>query len=149
MHLLNSDDPALNEVAKSASQRHTATAAVELFTVDGSACIVGCDDTANRWFRTLQITLTQHLVINALRQSFYGYAGAGRFVGGKIFFVNGVEIGEKPLDTYEAICTARGFILRGNEYDYERCAKAVFDDFRKGRIGKICLETEEISADSL
>ena len=34
----------------------------------------------------------------------------------------------------------RGFILRGGEYDYERGAKALIDDFRKGRIGKICLE---------
>ena len=37
MHLLDSDDPALDEVAKSASQRYTATAAVELLPVDGSA----------------------------------------------------------------------------------------------------------------
>ena len=57
----------------------------------------------------------------------------------------GVEIKEKPLDTYEAICTARGYILRGGEYDYERCAKAVFDDFRKQRLGRICLETLPIN----
>jgi len=47
-----------------------------------------------------------------------------------------------PLEIYEEICKKRGFILRGNEFDYERGARAVFDDFRKGRIGKICLETE-------
>ena len=57
----------------------------------------------------------------------------------------GVEIKEKPLDTYEAICAARGFMLKGGEYDYERCAKAVFDDFRKQRLGKICLETLPIN----
>ena len=56
-----------------------------------------------------------------------------------------VPAGLTPIDTYEAICTARGFILRGNEYDYERCAKAVFDDFRKQRLGKICLETLPIN----
>ena len=33
-----------------------------------------------------------------------------------------------------------GFILRGGEFDYERGAKALIDDFRKGRLGKICLE---------
>jgi len=53
--------------------------------------------------------------------------------------VEGVE----PLDIYNEICKKRGFILRGNEFDYERGARAVIDDFRKGRIGKICLETEE------
>lgn len=44
-----------------------------------------------------------------------------------------------PLELYEAVCKRRGFLLRGGEYDYERCAKAVIDDFRKGRIGKIML----------
>ena len=50
---------------------------------------------------------------------------------------------KEPLAIYEEICKRRGFILRGNEYDYERGARAVLDDFRKGRIGKICLETEK------
>jgi len=44
-----------------------------------------------------------------------------------------------PLDMYEAVCRRRGFLLRGGECDYERCSKAVIDDFRKGRIGKIML----------
>ena len=45
-----------------------------------------------------------------------------------------------PLELYEQVCRRRGFLLRGGEYDYERCAKAVIDDFRKGRLGKIALE---------
>lgn len=52
-------------------------------------------------------------------------------------------IGEEedtPLKKYEKVCRRHGFLMRGGEYDYERCAKAVVDDFRKGRIGKICLE---------
>ena len=73
MHLLDGDNLALDEVAKSASQRYTATAAVELFAVDGPACIVSSDDAANRWLRTLLITLTQYLVINTLRQSLYAF----------------------------------------------------------------------------
>lgn len=40
----------------------------------------------------------------------------------------------------ETACKRRGFILRGGEYDYERGVRAVIDDFRKGRLGKICLE---------
>lgn len=44
------------------------------------------------------------------------------------------------LQMYEALCKRRGFIFKGGEYDYERGAKALIDDFRKGRIGKICLE---------
>lgn len=44
------------------------------------------------------------------------------------------------LEIYEKICSRRGFLLRGGEYDYTRCAQAVIDDFRKGRIGKIILD---------
>lgn len=40
----------------------------------------------------------------------------------------------------DGICVKRGFLLKGGEYDYERCSKAVIDDFRKGRIGKIILD---------
>lgn len=50
-----------------------------------------------------------------------------------------IDFSEK-LGMYEAVCKRRGFMLRGGEYDYERGAKALIDDFRKGRIGKICLE---------
>lgn len=44
------------------------------------------------------------------------------------------------LNIYENICTKRGFILKNREFDYERCAKAILDDFRKGRLGKIILD---------
>ncbi len=53
------------------------------------------------------------------------------------------DLDKPPLELYNDICTRRGFLLRGGDFDYERCSKAVIDDFRKGRIGKICLETEE------
>ena len=48
---------------------------------------------------------------------------------------------------YEALCKRRGFIWRGGEFDYERGAKARIDEFRKGRIGRICLENAEDYAD--
>ena len=44
------------------------------------------------------------------------------------------------LEILNAICTRRGFLLKGGDFDYERCATAVIDDFRKGRIGKIRLD---------
>lgn len=56
----------------------------------------------------------------------------------------GIDESLLPIDIYEGICKSRGYLLRGGEYDYERCAKAVFDDFRKGRLGKICLESSPI-----
>lgn len=51
--------------------------------------------------------------------------------------------GGTPLEMYEALCRRRGFVMRGNEYDYERGANALIDDFRKGRIGKVCLDGVE------
>ena len=53
----------------------------------------------------------------------------------------GVDVCDKtPLEVYEDICVKRGYLLKGGEKDYSRCALAVIDDFRKGRLGKLCLE---------
>ncbi|MBR6793714.1 MAG: ribosome biogenesis GTPase YlqF [Clostridia bacterium] len=48
--------------------------------------------------------------------------------------------GWAPLDVYEEICRKRGFLLRGNDYDYTRCAAVLLDEFRGGKIGRISLE---------
>jgi ribosome biogenesis GTPase A len=53
----------------------------------------------------------------------------------------GIENTEvETLELFDAICVRRGFLRRGGEYDYDRCAVAIIDDFRKGRIGKIILD---------
>ncbi len=52
----------------------------------------------------------------------------------------GITEFDEKLAMYEAVCKRRGFIFRGGEFDYERGAKAILDDFRKGRTGRICLE---------
>lgn len=48
--------------------------------------------------------------------------------------------GGAPLSMYEQLCRRRGFVLKGNDYDYSRGAIALLDDLRKGRLGKICLD---------
>lgn len=60
--------------------------------------------------------------------------------GGVLSAKYGVDESLPPLQIFEGIAKARGFLLRGGEFDYERCSRAIFDDFRKGRIGKVCLE---------
>ena len=40
----------------------------------------------------------------------------------------------------ESVCRGRGWLLKGNEYDYERCCRVVLDEFRAGKVGKITLE---------
>lgn len=47
---------------------------------------------------------------------------------------------ETPIEVYELICKRRGFILRGGDFDYERCAKILLDEFRAGKLGRISLE---------
>ena len=51
------------------------------------------------------------------------------------------DLDVETLELFNAICVRRGFLRRGGEFDYERGAKALIDDFRKGRIGQICLES--------
>ena len=51
--------------------------------------------------------------------------------------------GGTPLEMLEQVCARRSFLLRGGEYDYERGERAVIDDFRKGKLGKICLDLPE------
>ena len=47
---------------------------------------------------------------------------------------------EETIETFNTICRRRGFLMKGGDYDYDRCAVAIIDDFRKGRIGKIILD---------
>ncbi len=47
---------------------------------------------------------------------------------------------KETIEIYEEICLNRGFLMKNKEYDYERGAKAILDDFRKGKLGKIVLD---------
>ena len=50
------------------------------------------------------------------------------------------DLDVETLEIFDAICVRRGFLRKGGEYDYERCATAIIDDLRKGRIGKIIFD---------
>ncbi|WAW14126.1 ribosome biogenesis GTPase YlqF [Peptostreptococcus equinus] len=50
------------------------------------------------------------------------------------------HLSDNPLDVMEEIGRKRGFILSGRELDYTRIAQTVLNEFREGKIGKICLE---------
>ena len=47
---------------------------------------------------------------------------------------------EETIEMFNTICRRRGFLMKGGDYDYDRCAVAIIDDFRKGRIGRIILD---------
>ena len=53
----------------------------------------------------------------------------------------GVETEDKEtIEIFDKICVVKKCVLKGNEPDYERCARMIIDDFRKGRFGKIILD---------
>lgn len=43
-------------------------------------------------------------------------------------------------DGLNAVARSRGFKIRGGEFDVDRAAAAIIDDYRKGRLGKVALE---------
>ncbi len=49
----------------------------------------------------------------------------------------------RGLALMEAVCRGRGWILKGNECDYDRCGRVVLDEFRGGKLGRISLEKPE------
>jgi len=50
------------------------------------------------------------------------------------------NLADTGYDVLMQIAVKRGFKLRSDEFDDERAAKSLIDDFRKGRLGKIMLE---------
>lgn len=48
-----------------------------------------------------------------------------------------------PPAMLEGVCRRRGLVVRGGEFDFERASRALIDDFRKGKIGRITLENAE------
>lgn len=51
----------------------------------------------------------------------------------------GIE-GGTPLEMLDALCKKRGFLFSKNDFDYERGERALIDDLRKGRLGRVCFD---------
>ena len=47
------------------------------------------------------------------------------------------------FDMLDEMAKKRGFLVSGGEYDYERCAAVLLDEFRGGKLGRITLEDPE------
>lgn len=46
----------------------------------------------------------------------------------------------KGVELLDAVCSGRGWLLKGAQYDYDRCCSIVLDEFRAGKLGRITLE---------
>ena len=50
------------------------------------------------------------------------------------------DTGLRGIDLLDAACRGRGWLLKGAQYDYDRCCSVVLDEFRAGKLGRITLE---------
>lgn len=48
---------------------------------------------------------------------------------------------DSNLEVLEKICESRKYVIRGGDYDYDRCSFAIISDFKSGKMGNICLES--------
>ena len=53
------------------------------------------------------------------------------------------DVSLRDIDLMDAVCRGRGFLMKGNESDYDRCCSIVLDEFRAGKLGRITLEMPE------
>jgi len=44
------------------------------------------------------------------------------------------------LDVIEIICQVRKYMLKGGDFDYDRCCASIISDFKQGKLGNITLE---------
>ena len=49
----------------------------------------------------------------------------------------------------EAVCRGRGWLLKGNRYDYDRACRVILDEFRGGKLGRITLESPKKTEEKL
>lgn len=55
----------------------------------------------------------------------------------------GIEGNLTALEMLDCVCKKRGLLLRRGEYDYERGERALIDDLRKGKLGKVTFDSED------
>ena len=51
-----------------------------------------------------------------------------------------INDGMTNLEVLESICEARKYLVRGGDYDYDRCCSAIISEFKQGKFGKITLD---------
>ncbi len=61
------------------------------------------------------------------------------------FHLTEEELGLEGVPLLDAVCRGRGWLLRGNRFDYDRCFSVVLDEFRAGKLGRITLEKPDAS----
>jgi len=53
------------------------------------------------------------------------------------------DTGLTGVELLDVVCKGRGWLLKGNQPDYDRCCSVVLDEYRGGKLGRITLEMPE------
>lgn len=53
----------------------------------------------------------------------------------------------KGVELLDAVCAGRGWLLKGAQYDYDRCFSIVLDEFRAGKLGRVTFECPPVKAE--
>ena len=51
-----------------------------------------------------------------------------------------IELEDTNLEIIEKICESRKYLVRGGDYDYDRCCSAIISEFKNGKMGRITLD---------
>jgi len=87
----------------------------------------------------LRVLINDHAEVLEKRYGIAAGAGAsGDHHGGEKETPDGTP--DEALAVMEEIARKRGYILPGKRIDYERTARALLDEFRAGKLGRITLE---------
>ncbi len=57
------------------------------------------------------------------------------------------DAGLKGVELLDAACAGRGWLLKGAQYDYDRCCSVVLDEYRGGMFGRITFEKPPVKAE--
>lgn len=83
------------------------------------------------------ILIKDDLAINLLKKCYKRYTGL--FI--KRYKLEDVSTDSSELEVMDAIARSRGFVKKGGSIDYDRVANLLINDFRKGSIGRVMLES--------
>lgn len=51
-----------------------------------------------------------------------------------------IDADQTDLEVLEGICSARKYMLKGGDFDYDRCCAAIISEFKQGKFGRITLD---------
>lgn len=51
-----------------------------------------------------------------------------------------IDTEDTNLEVLEKVCNSRKYLLKGGDFDYDRCCASIISDFKQGKFGKLTLD---------